>query len=172
MKTTLALLLVAILTVGCGTKTSSSSATNSTDYDLVGTWVGKQEISDEDLESMREEMRKTNSEEEIDALIEWALSVEETIEIFKDGTYSKTDSVMGFPIKDTWKAEGDTLTLASSGGGFSVSGESGEGLPEVKDDDIKPNKVPMELSIEAGGTVLVRTTEMGDITSRMVYKKK
>ena len=172
MKTTLALLVVAVLTIGCGTKTSSSSVANSTDYDLVGTWVGKQDISDEDLEKMREKMRETQTEEEIDALMEWALSVEETLEIFEDGTFSSTDSVMGIPIKDTWKAEGDTLTLASSGSSSSVSGKASEGMPELNDDDFKPNKVPMDLSIEAGGTELVRTGELGDITIRVVYKKK
>ncbi len=176
MKHALAILLVASLIVGCGTDSASSNddpvpaALSADAKNLVGKWVGRPETSDEDIARMRETM----SEEQIEALLSMIEEMEPTLELFEDGTYSMSNAMLQFPIKDTWTLDGDTLTLASSGVSFSRSGAA-EDLSDFegfKEEDMVPNKDPLNLSVESDGTELVMGDSTGEMTSRLVYTKE
>ena len=177
MKHTLALLLAASLVVGCSYEERLESSGESevetvagtVEYDaakFVGKWVGRTEMSDEGVAKMRETMSE-------DELQEWLVTMKEmapTLELLEDGTYSMSNPLLEFPTKDTWTLAGDKLTLASSG--YRTSGSWNGTFADMTEDDIVPNKEPMDLSVESDGTELVMADETAVMNFRIVFTKE
>ena len=178
IRKTLAVLLAATLIAGCGSDSTSESESSTPDIvaadesEFVGTWIGVNEVSEEDISKWRETM----SEESLQAILEMVKEMEPTLHLFDDGTYEMSMPMpmpmSPFPIKDTWKIEGGKLILASSGSGFSMSAATRDELPEPTEEDWIPNKKPLVLSIEADGAELVMSDEKGEMSSRTVFKKQ
>ncbi len=150
------LALVAMMALGTACSKKEGS-------DLVGKWVGKGVMSDEDWARVG----GGSSAEDIAAAKQLVEAVTFQLEIRDDGTY--TLSAMGLDTVDTWAVNGAHLTLASSG-----SRTSGFGDPGDKPGGFKmtstPNKKPMDLTISSDKSTLTQKVE-GSLSSTVVYTR-
>lgn len=172
MKSILATIAALLLLFGCSETevaedagTPEQAAVSASTYDLAGTWVMDADFTEEDKVKLGEFM----TDEQINKMIDEIKSMR--LVINADGTYKMPIPQMKNMMKDTWKIEGDTLILASSGMIFS-SQEELDASYDLPEEEIVPNKIPMSLNIEADGTELVMAETSGEMTSRLAFKRQ
>ena len=153
--------LVLLLAIACKETSEGDLPANAIDSDMLGSWTGRLELTDQDFARMGDITPEMKAEIE-DSARQHVFK----LKLRGDGTYSMTRN--GEAWEDTWEIDGDDIVLASRG----VSTRSSRNVKTGESSrSIEPNKQPVTLEISSDRAELRTRGFSGPIPS-VVFRRE